>query len=360
MEKKKILFIVEAMGGGIYTYITNLANELVKNNDVYIAYSVRKETPQNFQENFATNVKLIRVKNFVRSINVLQDLKAYIEIKKIARKVNPDIIHLHSSKAGALGRIAFSFFNSKYSVFYTPHGYSFLMSDTNKVKRLVYKNIEKILGMGNAVTISCSPGEDRESQKLAKYTEHVDNGINTKEIDTIIDNIISKKKTLATLGRISYQKNPTLFNEIAERMPKENFVWIGDGELRNDLSSPNIKITGWLNRNEALKKLSEVDVFLLTSRWEGLPMALLEAMYMEKLCIVSNTIGNNDVIKNNVNGFVCDTVEDYIKAINVSEDKKKILIQNARKDIEVKYNTITMAKKYSEIYDKYIKRNGKC
>ena len=58
MEKKKILFIVEAMGGGIYTYITNLANELAKNNDVYIAYSVRKETPPQFSREFYQKCKI--------------------------------------------------------------------------------------------------------------------------------------------------------------------------------------------------------------------------------------------------------------------------------------------------------------
>ena len=362
MKREKLLFIVEAMGGGIFTYITNLTNELVKKYDVYVAYSVRKETPKDFKKSFNVNVKLIKVENFVRSINILQDLKAYIEIKKIVKKVNPDIIHLHSSKAGALGRLAFSFFNNKYTVFYTPHGYSFLMSDKSKVKRLVYRNIEKILGMGNAVTISCSPGEDKESQKIAKYTEHVNNGINMKEITNVVGDYKksnSNKVKVATLGRISYQKNPALFNRIAENMPEKEFIWIGNGELKEEITSPNVRITGWLDRNAALRKLNEADIFILTSRWEGLPMALLEAMYMGKLCIVSDTIGNNDVIKNNVNGFICDSIEDYINAINVSKEKKKELIEHAIDDVKKEYNTITMARKYSEIYDKYILKRGK-
>lgn len=63
--------------------------------------------------------------------------------------------------------------------------------------------------MGNAVTISCSPGEDKESQKIAKYTEHVNNGINMKEITNVVGDYKksnSNKVKVATLGRISYQK----------------------------------------------------------------------------------------------------------------------------------------------------------
>ena len=51
-EKKKILYIVEAMGGGVFTYIVDLANELVDTYDMYIAYAVRKQTPSNYKDYF--------------------------------------------------------------------------------------------------------------------------------------------------------------------------------------------------------------------------------------------------------------------------------------------------------------------
>ena len=117
-KRKKILFIVEAMGGGVFTYIVDLANELVNIYDMYIAYAVRRQTPENYRDYFDGKVKLIEVKNFGRSINPIKDLKAFFEIRKIAEQVQPDIIHLHSSKAGALGRFAF---NGKTGLlFYTP------------------------------------------------------------------------------------------------------------------------------------------------------------------------------------------------------------------------------------------------
>ena len=61
-EKKKILYIVEAMGGGVFTYIVDLANELVNSYDMYIAYAVRKQTPQNYKDYFDKRIHLIEVK----------------------------------------------------------------------------------------------------------------------------------------------------------------------------------------------------------------------------------------------------------------------------------------------------------
>lgn len=58
-EKKKVLYIVEAMGGGVFTYIVDLANELVNSYDMYIAYAVRKQTPENYKEYFDKRIHLM-------------------------------------------------------------------------------------------------------------------------------------------------------------------------------------------------------------------------------------------------------------------------------------------------------------
>ena len=144
-------------------------------------------------------------------------------------------------------------------------------------------------------------------------------------------------------------------------MPNVKFLWIGDGELRNKLTSENIEITGWADRETALKYALSGDVFMLTSLWEGLPMSLLEAMYMEKLCIVSKVIGNKDVIKTSYNGFCCENKENFIEAINYAKEKDcSQLISNARNEVLSKYNTEVMAKKYDELYSKAINNYSGC
>lgn len=350
VNKKKILFIVEAFGGGVFTYIVELANALVEDFDVYIAYATREQTPVDYKSYFKEQVNLIEVQSFCREINPAKDIKALKELKEIEKRIKPDIIHLHSSKAGVLGRILFGF--GKVPVFYTPHGYSFLMKDQSALKIAVFKLIEKVCGFTKCVTISCSEGEHRETLKLTKKAQYVSNGINIQEVQGIIDKVEKKEHpfTVFTLGRICYQKNPEMFNEIANSMPEVKFIWIGDGELREKLTSPNIEIAGWLDRKSAIEIAVNADVFILTSLWEGLPISLLEAMYMGKKCVVSNVIGNNDVIKNGVNGYVCNSVQEFVEAINNEADVE----YNAKKDIDEMYNTNIMAEKYREIYLKAI------
>lgn len=348
--KKKILFIVEAMGGGVFTYIVDLANELVKTYDMHIAYAVRPQTPENYSDYFEKSVHLIEVKSFTRSINPLKDIKAIPEVKRIAEKVKPDIIHLHSSKAGVVGRIAFN--GKDVPLFYTPHGYSFLMENYKLMKRQMFKIIESVMAKRNCTTISCSPGEHLETLKLTKKAIYVNNGINTVELDKILGRVekVDHPFTVFTLGRICYQKNPGLFNAIAEAMPKIRFLWIGDGELREKLKNENIEITGWVDRNEALRRSMNADVFVLTSLWEGLPISLLESMYMKKLCVVTDVIGNHDVIVNGRNGFVCRTVEEFVESIGRIDTK--MMVDNAFKDVTNIYNTLEMACKYKEIYER--------
>lgn len=351
-EKQKLLFVVEAMGGGVFTYIVELANELINDYEVYIAYGLRKQTPSNYPEYFDRRIKLIKVDNFVRPINPIKDIKAFKEIRKIANEVQPHLIHLHSSKAGVLGRWAFD--GKRVPLFYTPHGYSFLMSNQSVVKRLIYKLIEIVCALRKCMTISCSEGEYLETLHLTRNATYVNNGINIAQMQEIIKGLpeITKSSfTVATLGRICYQKNPKLFNKIAEKMPDIRFVWIGDGELRNELVSSNIDVTGWCDREQALQKLSECDVFVLTSLWEGLPMSLLEAMYMKKLCLVTNVIGNRDVIRTRENGFVCSNADEFIESIMMAEETNvSLMIENAYSDIFTLYNTKEMGRRYSKIY----------
>ena len=357
MKKKiKLLYIIESMGGGVFTYIVDLANKLVDSYDIYIAYGVRPQTPENIKEYFDERIKLIEVKNFTRSIGTSKDIAAFFEIKGIAKQINPDIIHLHSSKAGALGRWAFN--GRKVPMFYTPHGYSFLMKNYGSLKRMIFLIIEMISAKRNCTTISCSIGEYKETLKMTSKATYVNNGINQSELEKLLSQIRREDHpfTVFTLGRICYQKNPELFNQIAESMPDIQFIWIGDGELRDKLKAPNIRVTGWVERKKALELAQNTDVFVLTSLWEGLPISLLEAMYMKKSCVVSDVIGNHDVIHNDVNGYVCRQVEEFEKAIRKCQNfESSRLVERAYCEVIEEYNTQVMSEKYSNIYIRRLK-----
>lgn len=348
---------MEAFGGGVFTYICNLANILCNDFDIYVAYGIRKQTPNNFEKYFDKRINLIYVKNYQREVSLQKDIAAFKEMKEIVNSVKPDIVHLNSSKSGILGRLLLK--NSKIPTFYTPHGYSFLMTNISPKKKIVYKYFEKIFAFKNITTIACSFSEYKITKDLTSNCTYVDNGINLNEFNNIELRPYNNNLVIATLGRISFQKNPKLFNKIAEYFPNNRFVWIGDGNLKDELSAPNIEITGWVDNQDALKYLNKADIFVLTSLWEGLPMALLEAMYMKRLCIVSDVVGNKDVIVNKKNGFLCDTIDDF-KTV-MSEVIEKGIDDNitlkAQQDIKTHYNSKIMANEYKKIYLNSLKNN---
>ena len=358
---KRLLFVVEAMGGGLFTYIVSLANQLVEDYDLYIAYAVRPQTPHDYRGYFDPRIHLIEVGDFVRPIRLKDDAKALLALVKIGRSVRPDIIHLHSAKAGVLGRLAYWFTASP--VFYTPHGYSFLMRQAGPLKRGFYRSIEFAMARLRNTTIACSKGELEETLPLTKRALLINNGIDRREIDRCLDCPPRQGGrarrgggwyTVFTIGRICGQKNPELFNRIALAMPETRFLWIGDGELRDVLNAPNIEVTGWVSRREVLLLASRADCFLLPSLWEGLPISLLEAMYLGKPCVVSDVVGNRDVIRNGENGFVCHKLEQYVAAIRktTQDEVADSLARAALRDIEDEYNITVMARRYKAVYER--------
>ena len=82
-QNKKILYIVESFGSGVFSFLVDLINNIDTDYEVVIAYGVREETLPNFKQYFNENVKFIKVENFIRNINPFKDIKALIEINKL-------------------------------------------------------------------------------------------------------------------------------------------------------------------------------------------------------------------------------------------------------------------------------------
>ena len=215
--------------------------------------------------------------------------------------------------------------------------------------------VETILARNTYYTLAISKTEEDEAKKISKRTYCIENGINTDQIDSFITGVQTEQNyifTVCTTGRITFQKQPEKFNEIAFSLPDIKFLWIGDGELRGKLTSPNIEITGWRDRKEVLKLVYESDVFLLCSFGEGLSISLLEAMYLNKIVLVSNAAGNRDVITNAENGFICDSVNSYVSIINkIRDNYPRQIAGQAHQDIKKKYSLDIVKKKYVDFYN---------
>lgn len=352
VKKKKILHVVEAFGGGVFTFLVDLINQTCEDYEAILACSIRPQTPQDYEKYFNDKVKIIKLKSAGREVSITQDIKFYQEIRQLIYTYNPDIVHLHSSKAGFLGRLAIN--DKRIKVIYNPHGYSFLKEDEKWIKKQFYKQLERVASIKCGEIVGVSKGEYEEALKLSKRVHHIDNGVDLKKLPKLKCETENTHLKVCTIGRISYQKNPKLFNEVAKKFPQIQFTWIGDGELRHELTGPNIEVTGWLAKETVLEKLNQSDIFLLTSLWEGLPIALLEAMYYQKICIVTNVIGNRDVIKHKENGFIASSSDQFIEVINQILQKKidvEQIRQNAKLDIETKYNFELVSQAYKQLYE---------
>ena len=349
---KKILHIAEPFATGVLSFLSDLTRYQVNDFDIYIIYGIRPLTPSNVEDLFDKRIHLIRLDSFNGALKSVLNPKVYFEISKLFKQIKPDIVHLHSSAAGFVGRWAIS--AKRCPIVYTPHGYSFLMKDCNVIKRSIYRFMEWVSAQRGGTTIACSEGEYKEAIKLSPHCTYVNNGINIDQLRTFVNyKEIGDKIKVCTSGRILYQKNPKLFNEIAQLLPEFEFIWIGEGELKTELTSPNIKVTGWCKREDTLKILQDAQFFILPSLWEGLPISLLEAMYLKKICLVSNVIGNRDVIKSGRNGIICNTAADYannIKEIVLGRINGCLLAENASKDVDLVYNVEKMASNYKTKY----------
>ncbi len=352
---KKILMVCEAFGGGVFTYVSQLCNDMCDDFDIYLAYSIRPQTPKNYKDFLDKRIHLIEVKNFgVKGLtNISNDIKVIKELRRIEAKVHPDVIHLHSSIAGGMGRLAYKGKNN--TVVYTPHGYAHILMSSGK-KSKMYEIIEKFLGKTNSMTLTCCESEDEVAKTLCKRTAYIETGVNLDDLSASLDGLLpvkNEKFTVFTLGRACVQKQPRLFNRIAELVPNARFVWIGNGELENLLTAPNVEVTGWKPRKEALAIAKGADAFILCSLGEAIAMSLIENMYIKKLCLVSNTMGNKSVIQDGVNGYVCDKDEEY--ANRIKDAMKKFpteLSDKAYQDVLTIYNTEEMKKKYISFYNR--------
>jgi glycosyltransferase involved in cell wall biosynthesis len=360
MSKIKVVHIVEALGGGVYTYFKNLTHffgseEVTKEIETIIIYSSKRKEidPENIKKDFSENVTLIEI-DMVRELSPIQDFRSALQLKKLLKELNPDLVHLHSSKAGVLGRFANSLlFSNKKQIFYTPHGYSFLRLDVSQTKRKLYRFIEKYSQrLFGGITIACGDTEYEIAQGLGKSLL-VRNGINIKNIALFPEKKENDRLTIGTIGRIMAQKNPKLFNDIAFLFPQYDFVWIGDGEDRELLTASNIRITGWFTDNtEVFPLLNQLDVYLQTSLWEGLPIAVLEAMTCKKPIVATNVIGNKDLVVEGENGFLFNDINQLDVVFNQLNNKpfRNRLGQKSFEYCKEKFNSDINYRELIEIY----------
>lgn len=351
----KIAHVVEPFSSGIITSIIQLCSGLPGYEHIVVhGTRTSQDSLDGVKSRFPEETGFYVWKHAGREINIVKDIRATISLFQILRKTAPDVVHLHSSKAGAIGRPVAKILRIK-NVIYSPQGAAFVRMDISKTTRRLYVFIEKFLArVCGQVVCSCKSEHEAYNEQNIPCV-YVNNGI---EINGAGLNRPTNKKvvTIGCAALATTQKNPKWFNEIAEHFEKREgvkFLWIGDGELRYELSSENIKVTGWKDRIETAKLIKKIDIYLSTSGWEGLPFAVIEAMLNGSCLLLSDCIGNRDLVRNNVNGFqFSDTNEAIQRLTKLLSDKDQIrqMGEQSRLICEEEYNSKLMCERFGKLY----------
>lgn len=357
----KIMNVVESTATGTLSMVAASANEMSrKGHDVYVVYSVRPETPLNLNSYFDDAVLLIKCQMSINSF-----FKSIVSLRRLILTIKPDIIHLHSSIAGAIGRVTSLFFN-KSSLFYSPHCISFMRKDIGLLKMIFFISIENMLSLKRCLYVACSRSEQLMIErkipkaKIILIENSVDMSLISSEAKSCCNLEISKN--IISVGGLRTQKNPQLFCDIARKLiPKGfKFYWIGDGDpsIKAVMEGLGITVTGWLSRHEIFEIYNSGGIYLSTAQWEGMPVTLIEAMLAHLPIVASNCAGNNDVIADKITGLLYENIDGACERLELLSRDRELyfkLSSQAYKEAIVRFNNDLFSKKIEALFNESIR-----
>ena len=357
-KRRKVLHIALIHGGGVEVYVRMLIEHTYENYDTVLICASeynKKLLPENSCTIYDVDVP--------REISVSEDLKAALKIRKIIKKENPDVLYCHSSMAGAIGRTAAVWSGCK--VIYNPHGWSFDMAISSK-KKMFYRIFEKFLALTTDKIVAISEYEKRIALKNKICSENkievILNGIDLnkcKSVKAEKTKLGYKEKDfiIGCAARLSEQKDPLLFADvagyIAKKHPDVRFIWVGDGELREDFISALKKnnvfdkttVTGWVSN--PCEYISIFDVAVLLSKWEGFGLCLAEYIALGKPVVATNVGAVSEIVQDGVCGrladyrdpqLIADEIMAYKECRDLNDISQKCIKSSERFDFKITAN----------------------
>ncbi len=313
-----------------------------------------------------------------RSINPLKDFLALIELYRFIKKNNIDIVHTHSSKAGVLGRWAGRFAGVKI-IIHTVHGWSFNDCQPWLVKRIfiwlekisaavtgkliVVSNHDKEKGLaygvgGNDKYTLIHYGIDYADFRAGGEDVRRDLGINADDLAVGMVSCLKPQKCPQDFVKLSAMINKT--------MPDVKFILIGDGILRSRIKKliSSLKLerqfimAGW--RKDIPAILRSLDIFVLTSSWEGMPISVLEAMACSRPVIATDTGGIAEVIVEDKTGFLVragdmDNMSEKLTNLLKNKDLRARIGHDAKDSLGQDFSLSNMAKLTQNLYTDLLK-----
>ena len=348
----RIMHIAQA-SGGVERYLYTLLKKMDSDKYENILVLSQNYDLKKF-EGIASKVECVEM---YREINLINEIKAIVRIRELIKKYKPDIVYMHSSKAGATSRIANIGLNNV-SV-YNAHGWSFNMK-CSPAKQNVYALIERLLAPMCTKIVVISDYEKESALKRhicnSDKIEVVYNGIDLDEYET--ETIVERSSLkipqdayiVGMVGRLARQKAPDIFvrcaREIKNEIPNAFFIIVGNGneqqpieELISKLKlADSFLITGWVEN--PLEYIRNFDVAMLLSRWEGFGLVLPEYMLEGKPIVATKVDAIPNIIKDGENGLLVE-MDDY----QAAAEKVIELHNNADLYNSLKINGLTCVRK---------------
>lgn len=306
----KIVHVIEATATGTLTMASLLANKQVEaGHDVTVIFSRRPETPGDLNIFFLKDVKLVNIQ-----MCFLKDkLLSLFLLRKFIKKLSPTFVFLHSSFAGFLGRLSLIAMLQSPKVYYLPHCVSFMRKDVGFFMRSAFVVFEWIGAIKKSEFVACSVSEEKAIKKAVPFRKcHVvENSVDlSKAPNDFVSGYNIQEKVVISIGHIRKQKGPKQFAKIARivkgKDPSVSFVWVGDGPLekRKELENAGVTIMGWVPKDEVWKLLKTSSLYLSTSKWEGMPVSIIEACSAGLPVVAARCSGNLDVIEHSKTGWL--------------------------------------------------------
>ena len=321
------------------------------------------------------HLKLYDVPNLRREVSIINDIRAFLYLYKLIKKENFTIIHTHSSKAGFLGRVA-AMLNKTPIVIHTIHGFAF-HDYMNSFKKNIFIYLEKLSAKWTHGLITVSNLNKKKVVDLGiapiEKLKNIYSGIDlTLFINEKNDqfrkelNLDSNHLLLGSVGRLSNQKDPITMIEafciVIKRFPSAHLTLVGDGELRDEILikidqlqlNGRVHLTG--NKNDPWKIYHSLDLFIMSSIYEGLGRSITEALSCGVPVVCTRVEGVPEIVRDNKTGILVPPKDPgalatgIIKSLNDMDNARK-MAEEGRKFVNENFDVKKMVDDIDTLYD---------